>query len=171
MEQGHWFMSLYNDDIDSQEVSFVLRVSQELTKNCPSGCNGRGQCILGHCQCEAGYDGPDCGQSKFFHIYYVLKIIGMWMWIRSGFWEVLCFWDEKSWPKIVPAAVTGGDNVFWDTANAKPDMMDQTVDKVSFFIFITFWRLLGCECELGLDFGRFCVFEMRKVDKKLSQRL
>ena len=66
MEQGHWFMSLYNDDIDSQEVSFVLRVSQELTKNCPSGCNGRGQCILGHCQCEAGYDGPDCGQSKFF---------------------------------------------------------------------------------------------------------
>ena len=58
-------MSLYNDDIDSQEISFVLRVSQELTKNCPSGCNGRGQCILGRCQCEAGYDGPDCGQSRF----------------------------------------------------------------------------------------------------------
>ena len=68
---------------------------------------------------------------SFFHIYYVLKIIGMWMCIRSGFWEVLCFWNEKSWPKIVPVAVTGGDNVFWDTANAKPDMMDQTADKVT----------------------------------------
>ena len=76
MEQGHWFMSLYNDDIDSQEVSFVLRVSQELTKNCPSGCNGRGQCILGHCQCEAGYDGPDCGQSKFFS--YLLRFEDYW---------------------------------------------------------------------------------------------
>ena len=67
MEQGHWFLSLYNDDIESQEVSFVLRVSEELTKNCPNGCNGRGQCILGRCQCEAGYDGPDCGQSKFIY--------------------------------------------------------------------------------------------------------
>lgn len=68
MEQGHWFLSVYNDDMDAQEVSFVLRVSQELTKNCPNGCNGRGQCILGRCQCEQGYDGPDCGQSKFFFI-------------------------------------------------------------------------------------------------------
>ena len=29
----------------------------------------------------------------------------------------------------------GGDNVFWDTANAKPDMMDQTADKVSFLYY------------------------------------
>ena len=50
--------------MDAQEVSFVVRVSQELTQNCPQGCNGRGQCVLGRCQCEAGYDGPDCGQSK-----------------------------------------------------------------------------------------------------------
>ena len=64
LEQGHWFLSLYNDDMDAQEVSFVVRVSQELTQNCPQGCNGRGQCVLGRCQCEAGYDGPDCGQSK-----------------------------------------------------------------------------------------------------------
>ena len=82
MEQGHWFMSLYNDDIDSQEVSFVLRVSQELTKNCPSGCNGRGQCILGHCQCEAGYDGPDCGQSKFYINY---NIISNWNLVSAKF--------------------------------------------------------------------------------------
>ena len=64
MEQGHWFLSLYNDDMDAQEVSFVIRVSEELTQNCPKGCSGKGQCVLGRCQCEAGYDGPDCGQSK-----------------------------------------------------------------------------------------------------------
>ena len=64
LEQGHWFLSLYNDDMDAQEVSFVIRVSEELTQNCPKGCSGKGQCVLGRCQCEAGYDGPDCGQSK-----------------------------------------------------------------------------------------------------------
>jgi hypothetical protein len=64
MEQGHWFLSVYNDDIDSQEVSFLVKISEELTKNCPNGCHGRGECVLGRCQCESGYDGPDCGQSK-----------------------------------------------------------------------------------------------------------
>jgi hypothetical protein len=43
----------------------VARLSSELTRNCPKGCNGRGQCILGQCQCEIGYDGADCGQSKW----------------------------------------------------------------------------------------------------------
>ena len=61
---GHWFLSLYNDDGDANEVSFVARVAPELTRNCPKGCSGRGECVLGKCQCHAGFDGPDCGQSK-----------------------------------------------------------------------------------------------------------
>ena len=61
---GHWFLSLYNDDGDANEVSFVARVAPELTRNCPKGCSGRGECVLGKCHCHTGFDGPDCGQSK-----------------------------------------------------------------------------------------------------------
>jgi hypothetical protein len=62
---GHWFLSLYNDDGDAHEISFVARVSSELTRNCPKGCSGRGECVLGKCQCNTGFDGPDCAQSKW----------------------------------------------------------------------------------------------------------
>lgn len=65
MEAGHWFLSIYNDDNEKREMAFTAQTSPELTKNCPKGCNGKGECVLGRCQCETGYDGPDCGQSKF----------------------------------------------------------------------------------------------------------
>ena len=65
MDRGSWFISLYNDAGTNQEVSFVARVSSELTRNCPNGCSGHGECVLGKCQCETGFDGPDCAQSKF----------------------------------------------------------------------------------------------------------
>ena len=65
MEAGHWFLSLYNDDGESRQVSFVTKVSPELTRNCPKGCHGKGECVLGRCQCQPGFDGPDCGQSKY----------------------------------------------------------------------------------------------------------
>ena len=63
---GHWFLSLYNDDGDANEVSFVARVvaPNARGRHCPQGCSGRGECVLGKCQCHAGFDGPDCGQSK-----------------------------------------------------------------------------------------------------------
>lgn len=64
LSSGHWFLSLYNDADGSQEVAFVARVSAELTRNCPKGCGGHGECVLGRCQCETGFDGPDCGQSE-----------------------------------------------------------------------------------------------------------
>ncbi|XP_034250662.1 teneurin-m isoform X4 [Thrips palmi] len=63
LEQGHWFLSLYNDDGDPQEVSFMAAVSEDLTTNCPSGCSGKGECILGHCQCKPGFGGEDCSES------------------------------------------------------------------------------------------------------------
>ncbi|KAK7861848.1 hypothetical protein R5R35_013485 [Gryllus longicercus] len=63
MEQGHWFLSLYNDDGDAQEVSFVTVVAEDMTQNCPNGCSGKGECLLGHCQCNPGFGGDDCSES------------------------------------------------------------------------------------------------------------
>ena len=28
---------------------------------CPSNCNGRGYCVDGHCHCNYGYTGNECG--------------------------------------------------------------------------------------------------------------
>ncbi|XP_040567553.1 teneurin-m isoform X3 [Lepeophtheirus salmonis] len=63
MESGHWFISLYNDDGDPQEIEFTSRVAEELTRNCPKGCSNHGECVLGQCQCASGYEGPDCSES------------------------------------------------------------------------------------------------------------
>lgn len=64
MEPGHWFVSLYNDDGDEQEVTFYASVAADMTQNCPNGCSGNGQCLLGHCQCNPGFGGDDCSESK-----------------------------------------------------------------------------------------------------------
>ncbi|XP_067613197.1 teneurin-m isoform X3 [Eurosta solidaginis] len=63
MEPGHWFVSLYNDDGDAQEVSFYAAIAEDMTQNCPNGCSGNGQCLLGHCQCNPGFGGDDCSES------------------------------------------------------------------------------------------------------------
>lgn len=63
MEPGHWFMSLYNDDGDVQELTFYAAVAEDMTQNCPNGCSGNGQCLLGHCQCNPGFGGDDCSES------------------------------------------------------------------------------------------------------------
>ncbi|XP_048266119.1 teneurin-m isoform X4 [Bombus terrestris] len=63
MEPGHWFLSLYNDDGDPQEVSFIAMIAEDMTHNCPNGCSGKGECLLGHCQCNPGFGGEDCSES------------------------------------------------------------------------------------------------------------
>ncbi|KOC67559.1 Teneurin-3 [Habropoda laboriosa] len=63
MEPGHWFLSLYNDDGDPQEVSFIAIIAEDMTHNCPNGCSGKGECLLGHCQCIPGFGGEDCSES------------------------------------------------------------------------------------------------------------
>lgn len=66
MESGHWFMSLYNDDGDSQEITFYAIIAEDMTQNCPNGCSGNGQCLLGHCQCNPGFGGDDCSESMCY---------------------------------------------------------------------------------------------------------
>ncbi|KAK9876572.1 hypothetical protein WA026_013952 [Henosepilachna vigintioctopunctata] len=63
MEQGHWFLSLYNDDGDAQEITFIATVADDMTHNCPNGCSGKGECLMGHCQCNPGFGGDDCSES------------------------------------------------------------------------------------------------------------
>ncbi|XP_049291108.1 teneurin-m isoform X10 [Anopheles funestus] len=63
MEPGHWFLSIYNDDGDAQEIAFYAVVAEDMTQNCPNGCSGNGQCLLGHCQCNPGFGGDDCSES------------------------------------------------------------------------------------------------------------
>lgn len=65
MEAGFWFISLYNDDGHNQEVTFYASIAGEMMRNCPNGCNGNGNCISGHCQCNAGFGGDSCNESKF----------------------------------------------------------------------------------------------------------
>lgn len=65
MEQGHWFLSLYNDDGDPQEVTFIAQIADDMTHNCPNGCSGKGECLMGHCQCNPGFGGDDCSESEF----------------------------------------------------------------------------------------------------------
>lgn len=64
IEPGHWFISLYNDDGDEQEIHFTAAVAEDMTQNCPNGCSSNGQCLLGHCQCNPGFGGDDCSESK-----------------------------------------------------------------------------------------------------------
>ena len=80
MEEGHWFVSVYNDDGAEHDVEMVPRNSQvrihtglnkhmphnmqELTEGCANGCHGHGDCVLGKCQCHPGFDGDHCSQSR-----------------------------------------------------------------------------------------------------------
>eukprot|EP00102_Acyrthosiphon_pisum_P009702 XP_003248283.1 PREDICTED: teneurin-m isoform X2 [Acyrthosiphon pisum] len=63
LEPGHWFVSMYNDDGDLTTLTFSASVSQDMTLSCPNGCSGKGECMVGHCQCNPGFSGDDCSDS------------------------------------------------------------------------------------------------------------
>ena len=69
LSEGHWFISMYNDFGDVQEVEFYAALSLEMTEGCPLGCNGHGECVLGKCQCDTGYGGDDCSEGTPFFPY------------------------------------------------------------------------------------------------------
>ena len=75
MSEGHWFISLYNDFGDSQEIEFFATMSLEMTEGCPMGCNGHGECVLGRCKCESGYGGDDCSQGKKTSVVHFIWIL------------------------------------------------------------------------------------------------
>jgi hypothetical protein len=64
LNDGHWFVSLYNDFGDAQAVELLTSQSVEMTEGCPNGCHGHGECVLGRCQCQSGYGGDDCSQGN-----------------------------------------------------------------------------------------------------------
>ncbi|KAF2358725.1 EGF-like domain extracellular, partial [Trinorchestia longiramus] len=43
------------------EVSLVVKHGVGAGE-CPQRCNGHGHCFLGRCQCQQGYNGPDCSE-------------------------------------------------------------------------------------------------------------
>ena len=72
MSEGHWFISMYNDFGESQEVEFLAELSLEMTEGCPRGCSGHGECVLGKCQCDTGFAGDDCSQGNLHtHLIFV----------------------------------------------------------------------------------------------------
>lgn len=83
MEPGHWFVSLYNDDGDEQGITFYAAVAEDMTQNCPNGCSGNGQCLLGHCQCNPGFGGDDCSESKcYLTIIYIIYPLYIYLYIH-----------------------------------------------------------------------------------------
>lgn len=67
VEPGRWFLAVYNDDLQRQEVGISLSLTNEVATPCPDDCNGRGQCVNGKCVCRDGFTGTDCSTSKFSH--------------------------------------------------------------------------------------------------------
>lgn len=64
VEPGRWFLAVYNDDLQRQEVAIGLTLTNEVATPCPDDCNGRGQCLNGKCLCRDGFAGNDCSTSK-----------------------------------------------------------------------------------------------------------
>ena len=59
VEPGRWFLAVYNDDLQRQEVAIGVTLTNEVATPCPDDCNGRGQCL-----CRDGFAGTDCSTSK-----------------------------------------------------------------------------------------------------------
>ena len=66
VEPGRWFLAVYNDDSQRQDVAVGLTLTNEVATPCPDDCNGRGQCLNGKCLCRDGFAGTDCSTSKLF---------------------------------------------------------------------------------------------------------
>ncbi|KAK3100005.1 hypothetical protein FSP39_013415 [Pinctada imbricata] len=62
MEEGEWFLSVYNDRDTAEYMSFKTDLLDSLGTDCPNDCNGRGDCLHGKCSCFPGFKGWDCSE-------------------------------------------------------------------------------------------------------------
>ncbi|XP_046395629.1 teneurin-a isoform X3 [Ischnura elegans] len=63
LDTGRWFLSVYNDDLRSADVSMIVSEAEGVSTACQNDCSGRGSCYLGKCDCIDGYTGSDCSKS------------------------------------------------------------------------------------------------------------
>ena len=80
LDVGQWYVSFYNDYGDSQTLGLTVAPGGTASSagaapasgsapaaggaGCPNACSGRGACVLGRCQCQAGYGGEDCSHGE-----------------------------------------------------------------------------------------------------------
>ncbi|XP_064414034.1 teneurin-4 isoform X3 [Latimeria chalumnae] len=63
VDSGIWHLAVYNDGKEAEMVSFITSAVESMD-DCPSNCNGNGECLSGTCHCFLGYLGPDCSRAS-----------------------------------------------------------------------------------------------------------
>ncbi|XP_061169950.1 teneurin-m-like isoform X6 [Saccostrea echinata] len=65
MEKGKWYITIYNDRDQPQEIGVSRTTIDSMGSSCESDCFGHGLCDnQGRCQCFNGYRGPYCSERE-----------------------------------------------------------------------------------------------------------
>ncbi|GFU07605.1 teneurin-m [Nephila pilipes] len=60
LDQGSWYISVYNDGEQPQQVAFIPNLTDQSSLPCPYDCHGHGTCVMGSCICEPDFAGESC---------------------------------------------------------------------------------------------------------------